>query len=70
MYLNEQKGALSENGQAGALTEIEITSEMIEAGARRLCALDGDAGWTDGWLTLPSARQVVREVLHAALGRN
>ena len=36
MYLNEQKSVLFENGQAGALSEIEITPAMIESGTRFL----------------------------------
>ncbi len=61
---------LDQKRQASALPEIEITPAMIEAGAARLCALEDDAGWTDGWLSLSSARQAVREVLLAALARS
>lgn len=47
--------------------EIEITPAMVEAGARKLCEIEAKYGWTDGWLTIASARQVAAELIRAAL---
>lgn len=55
----------SENRQAGA--EIEITSEMIEAGVKIFDAWEARYNWTDSDGYLCTERDLVQLILKAAL---
>ena len=65
MPLTTQNDEIEEAGQAGVLTEIEITPAMVEAGVRFL--------WESGRLDVESAgpdQLLVRDLLRACLVRH